>query len=160
MPLRLVTTIALISCAAALVAAAADNEASRIFTAESAQQVLGGPVAPAARNSTADIKNGATIVSQCSYSANTGDTALSVSLTLRRAATADEAKSIFASSKKIYDGKDVAELGDQAYRTTAPGQLNVLKGKDWLIITAGAFPKADPALQEKAAREILKNLHE
>jgi len=79
---------------------------------------------------------------------------------LRKTATVEEAKNTFLSSKKIYNGQDVAGLGDLAYRTAAPAQLNVLKGRDWLIITAGVFPVADVSLQEKAAREILKNIHD
>jgi len=79
--------------------------------------------------------------------------------TLRKAATLDEATSAFLSSKKFYEGRDVAGLGDLAYRTAAPPQLNVLTGRNWLIIAAGAFPGADVSLQEKAAREIMKNIH-
>ena len=141
---------------------AAGNIAAKIFTEEMAQSVLGAPVQPASRNSDADIKNGATTVSQCSYSIK-GDAAVmptSVSLLLRRAGSADEAKTIFLSSKTTYNGEAVAGLGDDAYRTAAPPQLNVLKGRNWLIISAGAFPKADPALQEKATREILKSIQE
>lgn len=140
------------------VSAAADNESARIFTQEMAQLVVGSPVVPSERNSTADIKNGAVIVSQCSYSAQSGDTTTSVGLTLRRAATPEEAKSTFLSSKNIYNGQEITALGDMAYRTAAPAQLNVLKGRNWLIISAGVFPKPDPAMQEKAARAILKNL--
>lgn len=148
------------SVAASFAAAAADNEATRVFTIEIAQKVLGGPIAPSARNSADDTKSGSIVVSQCSYSAKNGETPPSVSLTLRKTATVEEAKNTFLSSKKIYNGQDVAGLGDLAYRTAAPAQLNVLKGRDWLIITAGVFPVADVSLQEKAAREILKNIHD
>ena len=134
-----------------------DNLAAKVFTEEMAQRIFSAPVKPADRNKEADIKNGAITVSRCSYSV-TGDAALpiTVSLMLRRAGSADEAKSIFLSSKSTYKGEAVAGLGDDAYHTTTPAQLNVLKGSNWLIISAGAFPKEDRALQEKAANEILK----
>ncbi len=51
-----------------------------------------------------------------------------------------------------------AVVSPEISRTSAPAQLIVLKNNNWLIISAGAFPKADFAFQEKAAREILKNL--
>lgn len=140
---------------------AADNVAAQAFTEEMAQRVLAAPVQPAKGNSGADMKNGETTVSQCSYSLKNGDLSpAAVSLMLRRAPSASEAKTIFLSSKKIYSGETVAGLGDDAYRTAAPAQLNVLKGRNWLIISAGAFPKADQALQETAAREILKNIQD
>ena len=142
--------------AASLTEAVTDNECARIFTMEMAQQVLGSPVTPGDKNSKADITNGPIVVSQCSYSVAKGEKRLNVGLTLRRAATVDEARNTFLGSKKIYSGQDVAGLGDLAYRTAAPAQLNVLKGRNWLIISAGTFPVADVSLQEKAAREILK----
>jgi len=151
--------LALATCAFA--ADPGDNLSTKILTPDLAQQILGGPVEPAKRNSGIDIKNGNTVLSQCSYSIKSDAvTPISISLLLRRAGTAEEAKTIFLASKTTYNGQDVGALGDAAYRTAAPAQLNVLKGKSWLIISAGAFPKADPSLQEKAAREILKNIQD
>jgi hypothetical protein len=145
----------------ALAAEAADNLSARILTPELAQQLLGGTIEPATRNSSSDIKAGDTVVSQCSYSIKSDTvTPTSISLILRRAGSAEETKAIFLASKKTYNGQAVGGLGDVAYRTAAPAQLNVLKGRHWLIISAGAFPKADPVLQEKAAREILKNIQD
>jgi hypothetical protein len=137
--------------------AAGDNLATKVFTEEMAQRILSAPVQPAERNKEADLKNGAVTVSRCSYSAK-GDAVLPItlSLMLRRAGSPAEAKSIFLSSKSTYKGEAVAGLGDDAYHTAAPAQLNVLKGANWLIISAGAFPKEDRALQEKTANEILK----
>jgi hypothetical protein len=137
----------------------AGNIAAKVLTAEVAERILSAPVEAAKANSEPDIKSGATVVSRCSYSVK-GDSAMTirVSLMLRRAGTPEEAKAIFLASKQTYHGEDIGGLGDAAYRTAAPAQLNVLKGRSWLIISAGLFPKADPSLQEKAAREILKNL--
>jgi len=138
-----------------------DNIAANILTPEVAQRILGRPVEAAARNSNADMHNGANVVSQAGYNIKDGDSsAPRIGVTIRRFATVEEAKSAFAGSKGTYSGVDVAEIGDAAYRIATPAQFNVLKGRDWIIITAGVFPKADPALQEKAAREILANIHD
>ncbi len=143
----------------AFAADSADNLATKILTPDLAQQLLGGTIEPAKRNSSADTKAGETLISQCSYSIKSDAvTPVTVSLFLRRAGTAEQAKTIFLASRKTYNGRDVDALGDASYRTAAPAQLNVLKGRNWLIISAGAFPKADPALQEKAAQAIPKNL--
>ena len=116
--------IPLITAASLLCLAAtanADNMASRVFTEEMAQRVLAAPVQPASRNHDADMKNGETTVSQCSYSLKNADgTSKSTSLMLRRAGSPEEAKTIFLASKKIYNGETVAGLGDDAYRTAAP----------------------------------------
>ena len=145
----------------ALAGDATDNVAAKIFTAEVAQRIFGAPATPGKVNSEADTKSGGAVISRCSYSVKgDGTTATSVGLMLRRAGTTEEAKTIFLASKQTYHGEEIGNLGDAAYRTAAPAQLNVLKGRDWIIISAGAFPKADPVLQEKAARETLKNLHD
>ena len=145
----------------ALAADATDNVAAKIFTPEVAQRIFGAPATAGKVNSEADMKSGAVIISRCSYSVKgDGATATSVSLMLRRAGTTEEARTIFLASKQTYHGEEIGNLGDAAYRTAAPAQLDVLKGRDWLIISAGAFPKADPVLQEKAAREILKQIQD
>ena len=138
---------------------AGDNRASQILTPELAQQLLGTPIEPAAKNAEPDTKNEKTRLSFASYSAKGGDfNAPRLSLMIRQAGSKEEAQQIFLSSKRAYSGVDVAGLGELAYRAAAPAQLNVLKGADWLIISAGSFKTPDPAMQEKAAREILKKL--
>jgi hypothetical protein len=153
--------LGLLFATSALAEGLVDNIAAKVLTAEIAERILNAPVEAAKANSEADMKSGATVVSRCSYSVK-GDspTAIRVSLMFRRAGTPEEAKAIFLASKTTYNGQDVGALGNPAYRTAAPAQLNVLKGRSWLIISAGAFPKADSSLQEKAAREILKNIQD
>lgn len=82
----------------------------------------------------------------------------SVSLLIRHAPSHEEAQSIFESSKATFHGEEVAGLGEAAYRTKVPAQLNILRGNDWLIISAGTLRESDAGAQEKAAREILANL--
>ncbi len=131
------------------------NRASEILTADLAQKILGVPVESSSA-ATPDTEMGQTWVSRISYRAKTGDaSAPGVSLLIRHAGSAAEAKSIFDSSKATFHGEDVAGLGDAAYRTKTPAQLDVLKGSNWLIITAGTFSNPDRVSQEKAAHEIL-----
>jgi hypothetical protein len=137
------------------------NLAATILTPEVAQRIFGAPAEAAKVNSEADAKSGAAVVSRCSYSIENGaGTATNISLLLRRAATLEEGKAIFLASNLTHHDEEISDLGDAAFRTTAPAQLNVLKGRNWLIISAGAFPKADPILQVKAAREILKQIQD
>jgi hypothetical protein len=158
--LRICSLILLLSTYV-MAAGSAVNLASTILTPEAAQRIFGAPAEAAKVNSEADTMSGAAVVSRCSYSlkSNAG-TATNISLLLRRAATLEEGKAIFFASKLTHHDEEISDLGDAAFRTTAPAQLNVLKGRNWLIISAGAFPKADPVLQEKAAREILKQIQD
>jgi hypothetical protein len=148
------------SSTTALAAGPTANTCVGVLTADVAQHVLGGAVAPGIRNAVSDQTMGTTMISRCSYSLKGVARGAAVSLMLTKAGSADEAKSNFTSSKATYKGQDVPGLGDAAYRTAMPAQLNVLKGRDWLIIAAGPFPAGDPMLQQKAAMEILRNLHD
>ena len=107
----------------------------------------------------ADTEIGQTWVSRVSYHAKTGAaSAPEISLLIRHAPAAADAKTIFESSKATFHGEDVSGLGDAAYRTKNPAQLDILKGANWLIISAGTFKNPDTAIQEKAAREILAKM--
>jgi hypothetical protein len=143
-----------------VISASADdtNRASQILTAELAQKILGVPV-QSSLTKIPDTEMGQTWVSRVSYQSKTGGaSAPGVSLLIRHAASVAEAKPIFESSKATFHGEDVSGLGDAAYRTKTPAQLDVLKGANWLIISAGTFQSPDTAAQEKAAREILAKI--
>ena len=156
---RLVRVLTLICAVTNVSATELDNIAIKMLTPEIAERILGAPVEAGSQNESADIHNGANVVSRAGYGVKAGGpSSPRIGLLLRRSATAEETKTAFLGSKAIYHGVDVAGLGDAAYRIDKPAQLNVLKGADWVIITAGVFPGADPALQEKTAREILPKL--
>jgi hypothetical protein len=134
------------------------TRASKILTAELAQKILGAPV-EAGGSGMADTEIGQTWVSRVSYHVKSGAaSAPEISLLIRHASAAADAKTIFESSKATFHGEDVSSLGDSAYRTKSPAQLDILKGANWLIISAGTFSNPDPATQEKAAREILAKM--
>jgi hypothetical protein len=155
----LVTLAVVLSLCSIPIARADDtNRASKILTAELAQKILGAPV-EAGGSGMADTEIGQTWVSRVSYHVKTGAaSAPEISLLIRHAPAAADAKTIFESSKATFHGEDVSGLGDAAYRTKSPAQLDILKGANWLIISAGTFNKPDPAIQEKAAREILAKM--
>jgi hypothetical protein len=136
--------------------AEAPNRASQILTPALAKKLLGVDVQASADNTAPDTVNGATWVSQAQYSVK-GGTANTpcVGMLLRHAGSKDEAKQIFQQSKNTFKGTDVAGLGDAAYRTKMPPQLDVLKGSNWLIINCGTFTKPDTAGEENAAKELL-----
>lgn len=128
------------------------NRASKVLTPEIASKVLGGTVKASLSNTMADTEMGKIWVSNSHYSIQGGP---QISLLIRHAASKDEAKNNFEQSKGIYKGVTVEGLGDAAYRTAEPPQLDVLKGSNWLIISVGTLKAPDTAGQEKAARELL-----
>ncbi|MBS1957272.1 MAG: hypothetical protein JST89_24000 [Cyanobacteria bacterium SZAS-4] len=133
------------------------NRACKIFTPDLGQSILGGPVKESSRNAEADTEVGKTWVSHAGYSLTGGDKS-QVSLLIRHAASKEETKNVFEQSKATFKGVDVAGLGDAAYRTTTPPQLNVRKGSDWLIFMCGTFSAPDTAGQEKAAKAVLPKI--
>jgi hypothetical protein len=146
-------------CVATLVWADDGNRASQMLTADLAQKILGSPVEAGSMNGVADTEVGKTWVSRTSYAAKAGGaSAVRLSLLIRHGDGAEQAKQIFESSKNTFKGVDVAGLGDAAYRTQTPAQLNVLRGVNWIIISAGTLREANSSMQEKAAREILAKI--
>jgi len=131
--------------------------AAKVLTPELAQSVLGGPV-QVSGSGMDDTEIGKTWVSKVHYKKAAEGSKGQVGLLIRHASTKEEASNTFESSKTSFKGVDVAGLGDKAYRTQMPAQLNVLKGSNWLIIDAGTFSQPDTAGQEKIAKEILPKI--
>lgn len=134
----------------------AANRSSQILTAAVAESVIGAPAKPAMINTFDDTEMGKIWVSNANYSckANGSKTA---SLLIRHAQSKEEAVSTFNESKQKFAGSDIAGLGEGAFRNNL-GQLNVLKGQNWLIITAGETGKPDQASEEKLAKDILPKI--
>ena len=133
-------------------------KACDLLTQQAAQRAAGGPVKKAPDNPASNRSSGGTDLSSCTYTSTSADFRSPTITLLVRSADADESRSAFESNKSTYKGKDVSGLGDAAYRTASPSQLNILKGGTWMIITASAGPKARPDIENKAARDILRNL--
>lgn len=135
------------------------NRASQIFTEELAKAVLGCGVKANTSNNSQDEVTGEAWVSRAGYSASSSSRPVpQLTLLIRHAKSANQAKNIFDSSKSAYGGTDVDGLGAPAYRTKVPAQLNVLLGKNWLILSAGTFVKPDKEIQEKLAKELISKI--
>ena len=134
------------------------NRASKILTTELATQILGSEAAGGLRNTYGDTEKGKTWVSTASYSSKAGLDPKTVTLLIRHGTSAAETQKAFEQGREVLKGAPVKDVGDEAYRTETPAQLDVRKGADWLIISAGDLTQPDPALQEKAAQEILAKL--
>ena len=136
------------------------NLASSILTQPLAERILNIDVEADSANSQPDTENARTLISHCSYRAkDPGTNAAHIDVVLRQSENADLAKEQFDGAKVVYRGTDVPGMGDAAFRTKLPAQLQVLKGRVWLMVTAGTF-KADPALEELVAQEVLRRLRE
>lgn len=135
-------------------ALADDNRASHILTPAIATSVLGGPVTMG--TPTPDTTMGQTWVSSVHYSLQ--GSKVSGGILIRHASSESEAQATFAQSKATFHGIEVKGLGYPAYRTAKPAQLDVLKGVNWVIVSAGTFTDPDLAAQEKLAKAILANV--
>lgn len=136
-------------------------DACSLLTKADVESFLGEPVGAPATTHTEALGN---TVTQCRYSASSGDKR--VGLLLRQASTADEAAKIFKQARDAAKELSGAEpqvidgLGESAYWTGGNlKQLNVLKGDAWLIITATSGNGANPLEASKnVSRKILARM--
>ena len=134
------------------------NLASSVLTQTLAEEILGADLEPDRGNTQPDLSSVKTVISHCAYAAKgSGRNLPHVDLVVRVSETPDAAKGQFDGARAVYSGKEVSGLGDAAFRSSLPEQLNILKGRVWITITAGRF-KADTKLEEQVANEILRRL--
>ena len=137
-----------------------ENIASRVLPQALAERILGAEVDAASGNSQPDGHAATVRISHCSYQTKPSEKKTGhIDLIIRRAETAEAARAQFDSAKVIYRGKEVSGLGDAAFRPGALSQVHVLKGRCYIIVTAGTV-KADPGLEENAASEVLRRLRD
>lgn len=144
--------IGLLLAATVAPAYADDNRASQILTKNVAEQIAGGSVNQQTDGTVKDTAYGNSWTSTVSYDIKSSGATLSVNI--RHSGTTNEAKTKFEQSKAGSKGDSVSGIGDDAFRTKMPAQLHVLKGKNYLVITAGTFRTPDTSMQEKAGREL------
>lgn len=117
-------------------------------------------------NVTTPVVSGDTATSKCSYSDTNLDSKSVTVLALVLLSGlnedgASQVRSDFGVNKPKEGVSDITNLGDQAYFNTAKGQLNVLKGRTWFIISFGFGETPDQNDQNKAvdvAKIILTRL--
>jgi uncharacterized protein (UPF0333 family) len=93
-------------------------------------------ITPDETNKTAPVEANGTIVTNCAYTFNSQKT---VSLLVRTATTEEGSahdKVLFGPQRPV-NSQDVPEYGDTAFWSADYGQLNILKGKTWYVLTYG-----------------------
>ena len=141
----------------------APTKACERLTPTEAQHLLGDQVL------SIDTKNpavsGNIAISKCSYTdRNPDQTKMKVAAVAIRSGVNDKGvaqnKQEFAASKKANPQvQDIADLGDGAYFNPVNGQIGMLEGRDWLIISYGiGADQQGNTLEEvtKLARLVLK----
>ncbi|MEO6871510.1 MAG: hypothetical protein ABI233_04735, partial [Chthoniobacterales bacterium] len=110
---------------------------------------------PSLRNQLRDAEEGRTWTSTASWSTTVGMNRKTLTLLVRHGQSREETQKAFELSRDVLKGDPIAHLGDAAFRIGNPTQLDVRGGADWLILSVCTLIAPDPALQEKAAREIV-----
>ena len=136
-------------------------KACDLLTTEEAQDLLGDRVISTERNKPTLTGNAAT--SKCSYTdENPDQNRMIVAAIAVRSGVNDKGvkqnKADFGIAKTGKDVEVVKDLGDSAYFNRDLGQLNILDGRKWIILSygVGATPKentVDDAI--KLAHEVL-----
>lgn len=126
-----------------------------MFTEEEAKELLGAQVLP--NKSGNPVLSGHVATTKCSYSdVNSDQDGMLVAAVAVRSGIDDEGTAQntaeFTASMAGKDTEPVSGLGDSAYFDPATGQLHVLRGHDWVILSfgVGTAPEAntlDDALQ-------------
>ncbi|MBI5171828.1 MAG: hypothetical protein HY986_03015 [Candidatus Melainabacteria bacterium] len=134
------------------------NFATGLLSSALAQQLLGGEVLPSPSNTYRDAKTGNTTwVSNASFLLKENP-AVSLGLLIRHEESAASARARYEKARKDSKGSLVNGLGAPAYRTSKPPELNVLKGANWIVITAGTSEKANNGAEEKLAKAVLPKI--
>jgi hypothetical protein len=121
-------------------------KACDIYTFNKAQEILGNGTKLS--ESSPDVKSGNTLVSTCTYTdGSTSPKTLQVSTVLVRSSTDNSSIQGFTSAKPA-DAVAISGFGDQAYWNPTLGQLNILKGKNWVIISSGSGAVSGRTLEQ------------
>ena len=127
--------------------------ACNLLTKDEASEMLGPDVLGGERKNPTLSNDVAT--SKCAYTDMNEDPAamLVAAIAVRSAVTdkgAQLVKAEFAASKVGKNTERVAQLGDDAYFNPTLGQLNVLDGRNWIILSYGAGQSPEANTLDKA----------
>lgn len=116
------------------------TDACKLFTPSEAQDLLGDKVINV--NTDKTTVSGNIAVSKCSYTdSNADENKMLVAAVAVRSGVNDEGvaqnKTEFAASQANNTAQIVKDLGDKAWFNQVSGQLNVLSGKRWILISYG-----------------------
>jgi hypothetical protein len=136
-------------------------DACKLFTPLKAEDLLGNKVIDLGTNS--PVVSGNLATSQCSYTdTNPVENDLIVAAVAIRSGVNNEGikqnNADFVSAKPTTGTQNVSNLGSSAYFNPSLGQLDILKGKDWYILSfgVGSTPQANTLDNDvKLANKIL-----
>ena len=135
--------------------------ACTLLTKDEAKELLGNNVIDTNKNAVSVTESRAT--SKCSYSDDNSGNMAVIGLAVRSAVTKagiDENKRDFAASKAANQVETVEGVGDEAFYLPANGQLNILKGRAWLLITYGVGDDKSTYTLENAKKVATKVIDE
>lgn len=136
-------------------------KACDMLTPREAQDMLGDRVVSV--DSKKPVVEGDVATSKCSYTDSNPDKdkMIVVAVAVRSGVNDDGVKqntSEFTASKSNNDSEEVPGVGDTAFFNRTNGQLHILRGRDWVIVSygAGASPQSNTVADAtKLARLIL-----
>jgi hypothetical protein len=138
------------------------TNACNLLTPAKAQSLLGDKVISLSTD--APVVSGNTAISKCSYTDNNPDKNLMmVAAVAVRSGINDKGiqqnKTEFATSRSSKDVEAVKDLGDSAYFNQTLGQLNIIDGRRWIILSNGLGSTPDTNTLDKTvelAKKILQ----
>lgn len=138
------------------------TKACDLLTTTKAKDLLGAGALRGNMSDPVQEKNIAT--SKCAYSDSNPDiNSMVVAAIIVRSGINDDGvqqnKTEFASGKPTKSVEDIKDLGDGAYFNQERGQLNVLSGRDWIILNYGIGSAPESNTSEKSielARKVLR----
>lgn len=131
------------------------TNACRLFTKEKAEELLGENMI--ASNAKDPVITGDTASSNCGYTdGNPNVDNMVVAAVIVRSGINDDGveqnKREFIAGMPTDNIETVDDIGDQAYFNESLGQLNVLNGRDWLILSLGIGSAPEVNTVEDATR--------
>lgn len=129
--------------------------ACAIFTADDAAKAIGAPAEQEAVKGKPPK-----VITSCSYNATFEGKPQLANVQFRFARTPAEAAASFRESRLEVRGKPVIINGSDAYWHPKLGQLHLVKGATWLVITVGSFKENErqPEQARKLAELMLPKL--
>jgi hypothetical protein len=111
-----------------------------LFTEQDARQILGDKALKS--NESPGVQSNNVSLSRCGYTNGTGDvSSLVVAAVVVRSGVNDNGveqnKNEFNDGRPNTGTETITDLGDSAYFNKRNGQLNVLEGKNWIVISYG-----------------------
>ena len=155
-----IAVLAAIGVTAALPVWSAEEafDACTVFTEVEAQAGLGVAAAPEPPNP--KVKQRPKVVLACTYHGFKESKAVSASTTFKFGRTDAETQKAFEEARLQFQTKPLFISGAEAFWSGKTGQLNLRKGRTWIVIAAGPAPVGERDINEarKLAEILTKKL--